>query len=133
MNKPFTRAFLGVAGAIAMLIGGAVLLVPHAFFATNHITLGTDPNLMSEIRAPGGLLLATGLIMIAGAAMQSLLRAGLLTAAVVFSMYGVSRLVSAVLDGMPSGSLVSALGIELAVGMIAIILIMRFGLLERNG
>ena len=132
MKYPLTRIFLALSGTIAALIGVSVLFIPHTFFATNHIMLGTDPNLMSEIRAPGGLLLATGVIMICGAIMQSVLRAALLTSAVVFSMYGVSRLVSLALDGMPSSSLMGALIIELVVGGIAAFLITRFGAARSN-
>lgn len=127
MKYPFTRVFLALSGAIAAIIGISVLFIPHAFFATNHITLGTDPNMMSEIRAPGGLLLAAGVVMICGAVMTSLIRAALLTGAVVFSMYGVSRVVSLVFDGFPSSSIISALVIELVVGGIAAVLITKFG------
>ena len=109
----------------------SVTPVPHdAFFASNAVNLGTDPNLLSEVRAPGGLLLDSGIVMICGAIMKSLLRAALLTGVVVFSMYGVSRLVSILLDGMPSSSLIGALMIELIVGGIAAFLITRFGLTQ---
>ena len=127
MTYPFTRIFLAVSGAIAALIGISILFIPHTFFASNHIALGTDPNMMSEIRAPGGLLLASGVVMVCGAIMRSVLRAGLLTSAVVFSMYDVSRLVSLALDGVPSSSILGALVIELVVGGIAAVLIARFG------
>ena len=127
MKYPFTRVFLALSGAIAAIIGVSVLFMPHAFFATNHITLGTDPNMMSEIRAPGGLLLASGVIMICGVVMTSFIRAALLTGAVVFSMYGVSRIVSVIFDGFPSSSIMGALVVELVVGGIAAVLITKFG------
>ena len=127
MKHVFTRIFLSLCGAIAILIGFAVLFFPHAFFATNHIVLGADPNVLSEIRAPGGLLLASGIVMICGAVLKSFIRAALLTSAVVFSMYGVSRAVSIALDGMPSSSIFGAMIIELTVGCIAAVLIARFG------
>ena len=128
MRYPLTRLFLGLSGALGAVIGLAILIVPHAFFATNDIVLGTDPNLMSEIRAPGGVLIAAGIIMMSGAALSSLIQLGLLTGAVVFSMYGISRLISLVLDGVPSAALVSALVIELIIGAIAALLIAKFGL-----
>ena len=130
MKYPITRLFLAISGAVAVLIGATILFMPHAFFATNQIALENDPNLMSEIRAPGGLLIASGIVMICGAGIRSLLRAALLTGAVVFGMYGISRLVSLVLDGVPSPNLVSAMGIELAIGLIAASLIVRFGLVQ---
>ena len=126
MRHRVTRTFLGLSGALAAAIGASVLFFPHSFFATNHILLGSDPNLLSEIRAPGGLLLAAGAIMIAGAMLKSLLRSALFAAAIVFSMYGVSRLVSIALDGVPSSSIIGALVIELVIGMIASLLTARF-------
>ena len=127
MKYQFTRVFLALSGAIAVTIGFLVLFMPHAFFATNQITLGTDPNMMSEVRAPGGLLLASGVVMICGAVMTSVIRAALLTGAVVFSMYGISRVVSLVFDGFPSAALIGALVTELVVGGIAAVLITKFG------
>ena len=126
MRYPLTRAFLALSGVIAMLIGAAILFVPHAFFATNAIELGPDPNLLSEIRAPGGPLLVAGIVMICGAVRKSLLRVALFTTAIVFSMYAVSRFVSIMLDGIPSSSLIGALIIEIVIGAIAAILITRF-------
>ena len=130
MRRPLARSFVAVSGAIAVLIGVSILFAPNAFFAMNHIALADDPNLMSEIRAPGGLLMASGVVMICGAIMRSLLRAALLTSAVVFGMYGVSRVVSVVFDGAPSSSLVGALGIELLFGLIAASLIVKLGLAQ---
>lgn len=125
MSRLITPVFLAISGAIACLIGASILIIPHAFFATNEITLTSNPNLMSEIRAPGGLLFAAGLIMVSGAALRSMARAGLLTAAIVYLMYGLSRLVSLVVDGVPSSSLVGALVIELLIGLTASALVAR--------
>lgn len=125
MSFPVTRVFLAFSGAISGAIGAMVLFAPHAFFATNHITLGTDPNLLSEIRAPGGVLVTAGLIMICGALRTQLRQVALITGAGVFGTYGLSRLISLLLDGIPSSSLLSALGIELVVAMIALYLIDR--------
>ena len=130
MNYPVTRLFLALSGAIAVLIGFMILFAPRAFFAVNGIDLGADPNLMSEIRAPGGVLLAAGVVIICGAIIGSLFRAALLTVAVVFGMYAVSRLISIALDGLPSSSFISALGIELVVGVIAAALIAKHRLTQ---
>lgn len=125
MKRSFTRIFLAISGAIACLIGAAVLLIPHTFFATNDITLTSDPNLMSEIRAPGGLLVGAGLIMVSGAVTRSMIHVGLMTAAIAYLMYGLSRVVSLVIDGVPSSSLLGALVVEFVVGLTASALIVR--------
>ena len=125
MTQPLSRVVLALAGVMAVFIGGALLVSPHAFFAMNHIELGDDPNLLSEIRAPGGLLLAAGAIMIAGVAMRRLTRIGLVTAAVVYCSYGASRLLGILLDGAPSSSLIGAMMIELVVGVLTAVLVAR--------
>ena len=125
MTQPLSRVVLALAGVMAVFIGGALLVSPHAFFAMNHIELGDDPNLLSEIRAPGGLLLAAGAIMIAGVAMRRLTRVGLVTAAVVYCSYGASRLLGILLDGAPSSSLIGAMMIELVVGVLTAVLVAR--------
>ena len=127
MSDSVTRLFLLVSGTIATLIGALILLVPHAFFATNHIALGTDPNLMSEIRAPAGVLLASGVILIRSAILAHMIRTALLISAIVFTTYGGSRLVSIAFDGVPATSLMGALVMELLIGIIAAILVARTG------
>ena len=105
-----------------MGIGGSILFDPHTFFANNGIALGNNPNLLSEIRAPGGLLLAAGLVMLSGAIKRSIMRAAQITTIVVFGMYGGSRLLSIVLDGAPSGSLIGAMVLELFIAALAMLL-----------
>ena len=125
MRRRLTPIFLVVAGCLAGLIGAGILLVPRAFFATNHITLEADPNLMSEIRAPGGLLLAAALAMVAGGFNRKLAQPGLITAVFVFGMYGIARLFSLVVDGVPSASLVGALILEAVLAFVALALLER--------
>ena len=73
MNTTRTlRATLLVSGAIAASIGASILLDPAGFHAGHDIVLGSDPSLLSEVRAPGGALMALGLLMLAGAFVRSL-------------------------------------------------------------
>ena len=48
--------------------------------------------------------------------------------ALLYGAYGVSRLISIALDGVPSGALMIAMTIELAVGAAALIALVRTGL-----
>ena len=125
MKRYGMPAFLVTAGALLLIIGGFLLLEPHGFFAENGVTLGDDPNLMSEIRAPAGLLIVSGTIMVLGAFFQSLASVGLGLAALVYGSYGASRLVSIGLDGLPSQGLLWATGIELVIGGLALAAILR--------
>ena len=67
MKSWFTIIFLGLSGLLLLAIGCAILFAPHSFYATNGIELSDDPSLLSEIRAPGGLLAAIAILVLIGA------------------------------------------------------------------
>lgn len=127
MRYPVTRIFLALSGLIGLIIGIAVLFLPHALFASNHVMLGADPNLLSEIRAPGGFLLMAGATIIYGAIKARLLRMALFLVAAVFGTYGLSRVVSLVVDGAPSSTLMSALALEIVICGVATGLVVKLG------
>jgi hypothetical protein len=107
---------LALSSLIAIGIGTSILVAPAWFHASHGIELGSDANLLSEVRAPGGALLALGLLMLTGVFVRSFTFASTSTAAAVFLAYGLSRLLSIALDGVPGTGLVVATVVELAVG-----------------
>lgn len=115
MKRFLIPGLLVSAGLVLSWIGALVLLTPHTFFATNGITLGHDPSLMSEIRAPGGLLLASGVVVLLGALRRAMRREALMLAALVYGSFGASRLLAITLDGVPTESLLGAMGVELVL------------------
>lgn len=126
MTHPFTRTLLAVSGSMGLAIGTGILFLPHAFHATSGIALGTDPSLLSEMRAPGGLLILASLLALAGAVKRSLARTGLILSASVYGSYGLSRLISLAVDGTPSDSLLLAALIELVVAALSLFALTRF-------
>ena len=120
-----TSCFLGFAALLLLAIGGTILLVPHAFYASDGIVLGNDPSLLSEIRAPGGLLAIGGLLVLTGAFRQNLRPIALMLTVLIYGSFGLSRLVSLSLDGMPSNSLLIATAIELVVAAIGLGILFR--------
>lgn len=113
-----TRTSLGLAGAVAGFIGAAILAAPQAFFAGNGVELNANPSLMSEVRAPGGLLLIAGVYLLHQAFVSRHLRLALIIGASVFGAYGMARLLSFALDGVPSTSLIVATVVELAIAIV---------------
>lgn len=112
------RTSLGLAGVAAGFIGASILAAPQAFFAGNGVELNADPSLMSEIRAPGGVLLIAGVYLLYQAIVARQLRLALEVGSAVFGAYGLARLLSIVLDGVPSTSLIAATGAELAIAIV---------------
>ena len=110
------RLLLSISGLIGVAIGASILLAPAQFHGTHGIELGADPNLLSEVRAPGRALLVLGSLMLAGVFVKSFTFASTLIAAAVYLAYGASRLLSMGLDGVPDAGLLGATAIELLIG-----------------
>ena len=119
------RILLVVSGLLAAGIGASILLAPARFHATHGIELGSDPNLLSEVRAPGGALMVLGTSMLVGAFRSAFTLASTAVAAAVYLAYGASRLVSIALDGMPDAGLVGATAIELVIGVACTVALVR--------
>lgn len=119
------RFFLLLAGLAAMMIGAVILLAPIALHATTGSDLTGQISLLSEVRAPGGFLVVCGALILAGAFVSSLTFAATLVATLAFLSYGLSRLLSLALDGIPAPTLVSAMIVELVLGAVGLVFLVR--------
>lgn len=118
MTFDFThRLALGVSGFTAVAIGLAITLDPPAFYSAYGIVLTPNQNLMSELRAPAVNLAALGLIILSGALYQKMAQTAAWLGTTVFLAFATGRLVSLIIDGLPSESILAALGIEVALGL----------------
>ena len=112
----FVRLLLLVSGVIAFSVGAAVTFAPDWLFASSGVALGDNPSLLSEIRAPGGLLLISAIAIILSAFRTNLTVYGLALSALIYLSYGAARLWSIVVDGLPAPVLMQATAIELVTG-----------------
>ncbi|PHP65369.1 hypothetical protein CSC94_19805 [Zhengella mangrovi] len=111
---------LGVSGVTSLGIGACILAAPHAFYASYGIMLGLEPSLLSELRAPGAGLAAFGAIMLTGMVRQALSQIALVAALTVYLAFPAGRIVSMVIDGMPSSGIIAALVLELAIAALCL-------------
>ncbi|MEB3213527.1 MAG: DUF4345 domain-containing protein [Leptolyngbyaceae bacterium] len=111
---------LCLSGLVAIAIGAMILISPADFYATNHITIGDDVNLLSEIRASAGALFASGVLILIGAFVSQLTFTSTLLATVLFLSYGVSRGIGILIDGVPVSSLIQAGVIEIVIGLVCL-------------
>lgn len=72
------------------------------------------------MRAPGTGLAALGVLMLAGILRQAWARTSITAALIVFLAFPVGRLVGLVADGMPSGGILGALIVELAIAALCL-------------
>ncbi len=120
MRRFLIPVLLTVSGALLIYIAIALLFLPAAFYESHGVTLSQDPGLMSEVRAPGGMLLIAGFIIGWGSFRHCMARLSRRISAIVYGGYGVSRLISLALDGAPSQALMTAMVIELVLAGLAL-------------
>jgi hypothetical protein len=114
------KTTLGISGLTAVGVGGFILAAPQAFYASYDITLGDDASLLSEIRAPAAGLVTLGIFMLAGIWRASLVQLAVASALIVFLAFPTGRLISVAVDGMPSGGIIGALALEIAIAILCI-------------
>lgn len=113
---------LVVSGVGLATVGGLMTFAPSALFGSNGVQIGSDPNLLSEIRGPGGVLFITGLVLIAAVMFRQLRGFASGVAAVVFLGTALGRVVSLLAEGMPAPSLQAAFGLEVILGGLCVVL-----------
>ncbi|MBF9035986.1 DUF4345 domain-containing protein [Rhodobacterales bacterium HKCCE2091] len=121
----FQKIALGIAGLTALSIGGFILVSPLAFYAGYGIDIPPGPSLLSELRAPGAGLAALGAVMLAGMLRAGWTRAGLVAALCVYLAFPAGRLVGLAVDGMPSGPVLGALAVEVAIAALCVLAFRR--------
>ncbi len=115
------RLILALSAIVAVAIAGTIILAPDLFYSGYGIEVGGNATLANELKAPAGALLVAGLFMAVGIFRADLAVVSLATATVVYLSYGVSRVVSIAVDGLPHSGMVSAAGIELVIGVICLL------------
>ncbi len=126
MKNSLTVLYLVIAGLLLLVIGGALVFAPHSFHGSNGVALGDNPNLLSEIRAPGGLLACSGIIILIGAIRRQLRSLAVQLTTLVYGSFGLARLVSIAIDGMPSSSIIAATVLELVVAFVGLAILWRW-------
>ncbi len=125
-NSVTTKIFLAFSGLIAIGIGSGLLFAPVEFEASAGVILGEDINLLSEMRASGGAILATGILIILGALIPKLAYLSVVLSSLMYLSYGASRIFGMMVDGMPNNSIVAATTAEIIIGLISILVLLKF-------
>ena len=120
MSRALIRGFLGVSGTLLIATGLTVLFDPLSVLGMEVRSLSSEASLLSELRSPGLLLIISGGVSFAGVFQQRLVGTALALSVLLYGSFGVSRLVSLVIDGSPSTSILAAMAIELIAGLLAI-------------
>ena len=116
-----TRGLLLASGLLATGIAATILVAPDPFYAGYGIDISTNASLANELKAPAGTLLIAGLLMLVGVVRFEFAATSLAVASVIYLSYGLSRLLSFGIDGVPHSALVSAAILELVLGAVCLL------------
>lgn len=115
------KLVLLISGTVAVGIAVTILFAPEGFYAAYGIELAGNTNLTNELKAPAGVLLIAGLLMLAGVFRTRFITISLAASAAIYLPYGLSRFLSMAIDGVPHSSLVGAAIFEIAVGTVCLL------------
>lgn len=116
---------LAVTGLMATAIGGLILIEPATFHAGAGIDIGNQIALKNELMAAGSTVLATGVFALLAIVVVRLRSTALVVSALVYGSYGVGRVVSFLVDGVPNTALLSIAVLELVIAAACIVLLLR--------
>lgn len=116
--------FLVLAGIIGLYVGINLVFFPVELQAQSNIVIRSASH-FSETRAPGASILSASILILIGAFRKGWKSISLLITSLFFLSYGIGRLISLFLDGMPAVGLFYAMIGELFIGVIALILLYK--------
>ncbi|SHI60942.1 DUF4345 domain-containing protein [Aquimarina spongiae] len=120
------KVLLAIASLVALWIGGALTFTPLDFHAASQIVFESpSASLLSELRSPGGVLVIAGFLMFLGVFQKKMIRLSLTVSTMVYLGYALGRLVSWALDDKPNQSLLIALAIELLLGTLSALVLLK--------
>jgi len=125
-NSKALKTILVISGLIASVIGAAILFAPGAFYASYSIAPGGNFNLLNELRASGGAVLASGILIMSGAFVDKLAFTATVVSTLLYLSYGLSRVMSMAIDGMPVDGLVQAAVIEVITGLACFFALVKY-------
>jgi len=119
------KGLLIISGLIASTIGAAILFAPVEFYASYGMRLN-DVNLLNELSASGGALLASGMLITLGAFVDKLAFTATIVSALLYLSYGLSRVVSIAMNGVPIEGLVQAAILEIVIGLACVFAFIKY-------
>ena len=128
-NSKALKAYLFISGLIAIAIGASTLFTPVDFLGRigpSGIDLGGQINLLSSIRAAGAAYLASGIVIILGVFVAKLTFTSTVIATLMFLSYGIARIFSRAIDGMPADAVTAATVLEMTIGLAGVFFLLKY-------
>lgn len=126
------KSLLHLNGWVAVLIGSFTVINPVSMLASYGLQSDLSAALLSELRAPGGLLTASGLAIVQSSLSADSFQRGLTLSVMVYGSYGSVRVLGILLDGIPATEILMATAIELTLCVVSIIALTTLHKRRRN-
>ena len=126
-NSKVLKGILLFSGILIAAIGAAYLFTPIQFYSSaNETDISGNVNLLSEVRASGGALFAGGILIILGVFVSKLTYTSTVLSILIWLGYGVSRILSVVVDGVPNEGLMTAMILEIIFGVVFVFALLKY-------
>ena len=119
------RAVLGMSALVLLGVGLGGLLAQEAFYEGYDIAVDGAVSLASELRGVGAALALSGLATAAGAASTRWAFPSAMVGAFVLLGYASGRLVSLLVDGVPTSAILAAGAVEVVLGTSSAVVAVR--------
>ncbi|CAM1342614.1 DUF4345 domain-containing protein [Tenacibaculum amylolyticum] len=112
------KIYLIISGLLLSVIGTLTAFNPVKIKANEGIEIAGNASALNDVRAFGILLLAIAILSFSGAIKTAIRKTAAITLPLLFISLGIGRVISVVLDGMPSEGMVKATILEFVLGFI---------------
>jgi len=117
---------LVINGIVGIAVGWEMLLTPVTMYASLGIHIDGMVNLLSDLRATGGALIVSGLMIVAGAFVSELRFSATIFSCLLYLGYGLSRSLAMLIDGAPANLLVWAAVVEVLLGALSLLALLKY-------
>ncbi|WP_075342384.1 DUF4345 domain-containing protein [Tenacibaculum agarivorans] len=118
----FLKIYLFVSGLLLSIIGTLTAFNPVKIKANEGIEIAGNASALNDVRSFGILLIATAILAFSGALKTFFTKTASIAIPLLFIALGVGRIISIILDGMPSDGMAKATVLEIILGTIGIAL-----------
>lgn len=125
-NTGVITTILVISGVIAVVVGAMFLFDPVAMYASVRIDVSEQVSLLSDLRATGGALFASGILIVAGAFLADLTFTAVVVSSLLYSGYGLSRIFAMAIDGKPAEVLVYVAVMEIVIGLVNVFALIKY-------
>jgi hypothetical protein len=125
-NSKVVKGYLGLAGLMFLMIGVMILFNLFESKMNQGVDIGTEINMLNDVRGLGGLFIRLGITVLAGIFLSRLRFTSIILAIVVMLSFGVGRTVSVMMDGIPADGLVKTMMAEFAIALIGLVIFFKY-------